>query len=65
MQADVPMGVFLSGGIDSSAIAGMIVYLTKQGFNAGNDNSRDVSKLKCYTTQFDKNSGEDESGKLA
>ncbi|KAL9077988.1 MAG: hypothetical protein Q9157_003092 [Trypethelium eluteriae] len=38
LRADVPVGVYLSGGIDSSAIAGMVTHLIReQGERIGND----------------------------
>ncbi|KAL1965994.1 hypothetical protein VTN77DRAFT_4934 [Rasamsonia byssochlamydoides] len=62
LRADVPVGVYLSGGLDSSAIAGMIAHLIKEeGTKLGNDASRDLSRMKCFTVHFDKDSGADES----
>lgn len=65
LQADVPIGVYLSGGLDSSSIAGLIAHLVKhEGARLGSDTSGDLSQLHCLTTQFDKDTGVDESGKL-
>lgn len=61
--ADVPVGVFLSGGLDSSAIAGMVAHLVRhEGAKIGNDASSKASRIECFTVQFDKESGVDESG---
>lgn len=63
LRADVPVGVYLSGGLDSSAIAGMAAHLIKEeGTKLGNDTTGDSSRLKCFCVQFDKDSGADESG---
>lgn len=63
LRADVPVGIFLSGGLDSSAIAGMVTHLIRQGgTRLGNDTTGDVSRIECFTVQFDKDSGVDESG---
>lgn len=62
LRADVPVGIYLSGGIDSSAIAGMIVHLVKEGAKLGDSLSQDLSRIQCFTVQFDKDSGADESG---
>ncbi|KAJ5750334.1 hypothetical protein N7533_007362 [Penicillium manginii] len=62
LRADVPVGIYLSGGIDSSAVAGMVAHLVKEeGARMGNDQSHLVSRMKCFTVQFDKDSGADES----
>ncbi|KAL4927571.1 asparagine synthetase B family protein [Aspergillus undulatus] len=61
LRADVEVGIYLSGGLDSSAIAGMAAHLLKQGESLGNDPSGDISKMSCYTIRFGKDSGVDES----
>ncbi|CAI7660554.1 unnamed protein product [Penicillium glandicola] len=62
LRADVPLGIYLSGGIDSSAVAGMVAHLVKEeGACLGNDKSHLLSRIKCFTVQFDKDSGADES----
>ncbi|KAJ6091736.1 hypothetical protein N7467_003705 [Penicillium canescens] len=62
LRADVPLGIYLSGGIDSSAVAGMVAHLVKEeGARLGNDESHLLSRIKCFTVQFDKDSGADES----
>ncbi|GES62463.1 asparagine synthetase [Aspergillus terreus] len=62
LRADVPLGIYLSGGIDSSAVAGMVVHLVKEeGARLGNDDSQILSRIKCFTVQFNKDSGADES----
>ncbi|KAH7000829.1 asparagine synthase [Macrophomina phaseolina] len=60
LRADVPVGIYLSGGIDSSAIAGMITHLVRErGVQLGNDNETD--SISCFSIAFDENSGFDES----
>lgn len=62
LRADVPVGIYLSGGLDSSAVAGITKYLIEEkGARIG---SQDISKkIACFTIQFGKDSGFDESGK--
>ncbi|KAB8247961.1 hypothetical protein BDV35DRAFT_391535 [Aspergillus flavus] len=61
LRADVGLGIYLSGGLDSSAIAGMAVKLVQEGTKLGNDTSGERSKIDCFTVQFEKDSGFDES----
>ena len=61
LRADVPVGVYLSGGIDSSAIAGMVTHLVnEQGERMGNERNRE--RVSCFSIAFDEDSGYDESG---
>ena len=63
LRADAPVGLFLSGGIDSSAIAGIATHLVQQeGVRLGDDSTGDLSRIECFTVQFDKDTGVDESG---
>lgn len=63
LRADVPVGVYLSGGVDSSSIAGMMSHLIKEeGSRLGNDGGRGKPNLHCFTIQFGKDTGLDESG---
>lgn len=60
LRADVPVGVYLSGGIDSSVIAGMVTHLVKEegiGMGSAPPNER----VCCFSIAFDKDSGFDES----
>ena len=60
LRADVPVGIYLSGGIDSSAIAGMVTHLVnEQGARAGNAKERE--RVSCFGIAFDEESGMDES----
>jgi len=63
LRADVPVGIYLSGGIDSSAIAGMVTHLVKeQGAKLGND--KETDRVNCFSIAFEEASGFDESGEL-
>lgn len=60
LRADVPVGIYLSGGIDSSAIAGVVSHLVKeQGVKLGIQGA--TERISCFSISFDKDSGFDES----
>ncbi|KAI0448684.1 hypothetical protein F5B21DRAFT_521383 [Xylaria acuta] len=59
LRADVPVGIYLSGGIDSSAIAGIVTELArKEKVKIGNGK---VSSVTCFSVAFPETSGFDES----
>lgn len=62
LKADVPVAIYLSGGLDSSSVAGMVADLMKQGTKLGSETNSVPSNMKCFTVQFDEDSGADESG---
>lgn len=61
LRADVPIGVYLSGGIDSSVIAGLTAHLVnEQGNRMGSLPASE--RVRTFSVAFDKDSGFDESG---
>ncbi|KAM0344812.1 hypothetical protein ACHAPU_007191 [Fusarium lateritium] len=59
MHADVPVGIYLSGGLDSSAIAGIASQLQeREGTTNGNGTK---SAIECFTISFGDDSGFDEA----
>lgn len=60
LRADVPVGIYLSGGIDSSVLAGMVTHLVKeQGVAMGSADPKE--RVTCFSVAFDEDSGFDES----
>ncbi|KAI5927055.1 asparagine synthase [Camillea tinctor] len=60
LHADVPVGIYLSGGLDSSTVAGVVKHLVEQeGEKMGNISA--TERIACFCISFDKNSGYDES----
>ena len=63
LRADVPVGIYLSGGIDSSVLAGMATHLVKKrGLQMGSQDAK--KKICCFSIAFDEESGFDESGEF-
>lgn len=59
LRADVKVGVSLSGGIDSSVVAGMVNHLIREGEKVGSEPV--TERLSCFGIAFDEDSGFDES----
>lgn len=65
LRADAPVGISLSGGLDSSAVAGMVAHLVRnEGVKLGNSADGKDTRIECFTVQFDQDSGANESGGL-
>jgi asparagine synthase (glutamine-hydrolysing) len=62
LRADVPVGIYLSGGIDSSAVAGIVTELArKEKIKIGNEEG--ATRVACFSVAFPEKSGYDESRK--
>ncbi|EFQ36062.1 asparagine synthase [Colletotrichum graminicola] len=60
LRADVPVGIYLSGGIDSSVVAGIVTKLVREeGVKLGNQDA--TKRICCFSIQFPEGSGFNES----
>ncbi|KAL2126479.1 hypothetical protein VTI74DRAFT_832 [Chaetomium olivicolor] len=60
LRADVPIGIYLSGGIDSSLVAGIVTHLVREeGIKIGNRDA--TSRICCFSIEFPNQGSYDES----
>lgn len=58
------MGIYLSGGIEASVIAGMVTRLVKErGERIGNEQETDT--VSCLGIAFDEDGGYEETAKIS
>jgi asparagine synthase (glutamine-hydrolysing) len=61
LRADVPVGIYLSGGIDSSLLAGIVTHLVRdEGIKMGNQDA--TKRICCFSIEFPDSRALDESG---
>lgn len=63
LHADVPVGIYLSGGLDSSTVAGIAKHLVEGG-GESMGSQKPTDRIACFCVKFGTDSGFDESGKI-
>ncbi|KAK8001588.1 amidase chyE [Apiospora marii] len=60
LHADVPVGIYLSGGLDSSTVAGITKHLVEEG-GESMGSQKPTDRIACFCVKFGTDSGFDES----
>ncbi|KAK8135682.1 Amidase chyE [Apiospora sp. TS-2023a] len=60
LHADVPVGIYFSGGLDSSTVAGITKHLVEEG-GESMGSQKPSDRIACFCVKFGTDSGFDES----